>query len=144
MQFSDLKKNVVNSGVESRREENVSEASRFRCGANSRPAKRKNGAEGGIVMEGVAQVIDNLGNPLVFTGDSFFDLSFLFASLCLNSHPFVCISNTYVTPGRKPVFRSHNPRNSPPHKSRSPQLFRWSANRRMACRTLAIFLKWHY
>ena len=32
------------------------------------------GAEGGIISEGVAQVIDGLGNPLVITGDSHIQL----------------------------------------------------------------------
>ncbi len=33
------------------------------------------GAEAGIVLEGVTQVVDITGNPLVFTGDSQFPVS---------------------------------------------------------------------
>ncbi len=71
--------------------------------------REKFGAEGGIVLEGVAQVVDNLGNPR--SQPTWSQIASLpdFASLCLNSHPFVCIFNTYLTPRRTPVFRSHKP-----------------------------------
>ncbi len=91
-----------------------------------------------IRWRGVAQVIDNLGNPHSQPAWSQFASLPDFASLCLNSHPFVCLSNTYLTPGRTTVDRSKTPKHDV-LKSRSPQLFCWSANGRMACRTPAIF-----
>jgi len=47
---------------------------------------------------GVVQVIDNLGNPRSQTACSQIASLPDFVSLCLNSHQFVCIFNTYVTP----------------------------------------------
>ncbi len=82
----------------------------------------------GNTHRGIAQTLVKTGNSPPHLHNRFLDSLPDFASLCLNSHPFVCIFNTYVTPDRTSVFRSHNPRKSPLHKSRSPQLFRWSAS----------------
>lgn len=58
----------------------------------------RSGAEGGIVSEGVAQVIDDLGNPLLTLGESQLgDLSHL-VLVHRTSTCFVASANTGITP----------------------------------------------
>src|SRR6185295_16416152 len=47
---------------------------------------------------GVAQVVDDMGNPFVIPGDWCTQLSVLFVSLCRTSCQFVACSNTVITP----------------------------------------------
>ena len=56
------------------------------------------GAEGGIVSEGVAQVVDSLGNPLVIATRNAVALYSQFVSACRSSTGFVALSNTVLTP----------------------------------------------
>ena len=49
------------------------------------------GAEGGIVSEGVAQVIDGLGNPLVIPGDPIHSASVVLYAFLPDLLPFLTL-----------------------------------------------------
>jgi hypothetical protein len=49
-------------------------------------------------FEGVAQVVDDLGNPLVFTAREVLGHSSQLASICLSTAGFVALLNTVITP----------------------------------------------
>src|SRR5215471_493834 len=48
--------------------------------------------------EGVAQVVDDLGNPLVFTAREVLGHSSQLVSICLSTVGFVALLNTVITP----------------------------------------------
>jgi hypothetical protein len=56
------------------------------------------GAEGGIVSEGIAQVIDDLGNPQFHCGICVEGILPFFVSLHRILPSFVGQANTYLTP----------------------------------------------
>ena len=62
--------------------------------------RAKAGAEGGIGWKGVAQVVDDLGNPLVIPADGGVYHLPLFVALCCCSPHFAGLLNTYLTPER--------------------------------------------
>src|SRR5215471_4105346 len=51
-----------------------------------------------ISNEGVAQVVDDLGNPLAFTTREVLGHSSQLASICLSTAGFVALRNTVITP----------------------------------------------
>ena len=66
---------------------------------------KKVGAEGGIVSEGVAQVVDKRAIPSsLLHNDAVGSLSD-FVSLCRSASRFVALFNTYITPPVTPYYR---------------------------------------
>ena len=72
--------------------------SRVTCRPLKIEALKHDGAEGGIVSEGVAQVLDDMGNPLSHCGVELETSLPLFVSLTRILPSFAGQANTYLTP----------------------------------------------
>ena len=61
-----------------------------------------------IISRGIAQVVDDMGNPLCLYGLQPLAFLFLFVALCLHSPRFVQPANTVITPRQRVPYWFRN------------------------------------